>query len=36
MNINELKENKRIIELRTAYALNRIYNYINRKNLKNT
>lgn len=34
MNINELKENKRIIELRTAYALNRIYNYINRKNFK--
>lgn len=34
MDINELKTNKRLIEVRTAYALNRIYNYINRKNFK--
>lgn len=32
--MNELKDNKRIIEIRAAYALNRIYNYINRKNFK--
>lgn len=30
----ELKDNPRIIEVRTAYALNRIYNYVNRKNFK--
>lgn len=29
-----LKDNDRIIEVRTAYALNRIYNYINKKNFK--
>lgn len=31
---NELKDNKRFIEIRTAYILNRIYNYVNRKNFK--
>lgn len=31
---NELKDTKRLIEVRTAYALNRIYNYVNRKNFK--
>ena len=30
----ELKDNARIIEVRTAYALNRIYNYVNKKNFK--
>ena len=34
MELNELKSNKRLIEVRTAYALNRIYNYVNRKNFK--
>jgi hypothetical protein len=34
MDINELKLNRRLIEVRTAYALNRIYNYVNRKNFK--
>ena len=34
MDIKELKQNKRLIEVRTAYALNRIYNYVNRKNFK--
>lgn len=29
-----LKDNDRMIEVRTAYALNRIYNYINKKNFK--
>jgi len=29
-----LKDNARIIEVRTAYALNRIYNYVNKKNFK--
>lgn len=30
----ELKDNERLIEVRTAYALNRIYNYVNRKHFK--
>lgn len=30
----DLKNNERLIEVRTAYALNRIYNYVNRKNFK--
>lgn len=30
----DLKNNERLIEVRTAYALNRIYNYKNRKNFK--
>lgn len=30
----DLKDNARIIEVRTAYALNRIYNYVNKKNFK--
>ena len=30
----DLKTNDRIIEVRTAYALNRIFNYINRKKFK--
>jgi hypothetical protein len=30
----DLKDNDRIIEVRAAYALNRIYNYVNRKNFK--
>ena len=34
MDLNELKYNRRLIEVRTAYTLNRIYNYINRKNFK--
>lgn len=34
MELNELKSNRRLIEVRTAYTLNRIYNYINRKNFK--
>ena len=29
-----LKDNDRIIEVRTSYALNRIYNYVNKKNFK--
>lgn len=29
-----LKDNDRIIEVRAAYALNRIYNYVNKKNFK--
>lgn len=29
-----LKDNDRLIEVRTAYALNRIYNYVNKKNFK--
>lgn len=34
MELNELKSNRRLIEVRAAYTLNRIYNYINRKNFK--
>ena len=29
-----LKDNNRFIEIRAAYALNRIYNYVNKKNFK--
>ena len=29
-----LKTNNRIVEIRTAYALNRVYNYVNRKKFK--
>lgn len=34
MELSELKSNRRLIEVRAAYTLNRIYNYINRKNFK--
>ena len=34
LKLNRIKQNKRLIEVRTAYALNRIYNYVNRKNFK--
>lgn len=34
MELSELKLNRRLIEVRAAYTLNRIYNYINRKNFK--
>lgn len=34
MELAELKNNRRLIEVRTAYTLNRIYNYVNRKNFK--
>ena len=35
MELNELKNNDRLVEVRTACALNRIYNYKNRNKFKN-